>query len=255
MTTKYKRNFLSEVVARVDFALPVGELTAQIPPDIFESARKFFPIIEPERETIQEIQIDSKADFVRKTSERIKWNFANNDRTKRLIITDRDLTISHLKHDSYDNLEKELTCVLPTVSAHFQDNKFSRIGLRYVNSITVNHRPVLEWSELIDSSLIVIPKINYGKSVPMEEVLAMAFGVVEYNFGAYRLRFNYGIHNPDYPAKIKQRKFILDYDCFSEGAYLINEISTNLNDYHAKINEFFESSITQALRDELNKHE
>lgn len=42
---------------------------------------------------------------------------------------------------------------------------------------------------------------------------------VEYNFGEIYLKCQFGIANPDYPALIKRRQFILDIDAYSAGAY------------------------------------
>ncbi len=56
------------------------------------------------------------------------------------------------------------------------------------------------------------------------------------------------MHNPDYPANIVKKIFILDYDAYCEGAQEKNEILKNLDKFHLKIQQLFEYCIQDELR-------
>ena len=71
----------------------------------------------------------------------------------------------------------------------------------------------------------------------------------------YNLRFNFGIHNPDYPAIIKQKVFILDIDVYHNGIQNKEDIISNSKVFHDKIQEFFEFSITEEFRSKYLNNE
>ena len=62
------------------------------------------------------------------------------------------------------------------------------------------------------------------------------------------LKIQYGMNNPDYPALIRSKEFILDYDAFYEGSQDKESIIENLERFHSKIEDMFEKSITDELR-------
>ena len=53
----YKKNYLTEVIARVDFPSPIQELREQMPPRVSSEIMQIFPIAEPRSLTRQEFQI------------------------------------------------------------------------------------------------------------------------------------------------------------------------------------------------------
>ena len=57
------------------------------------------------------------------------------------------------------------------------------------------------------------------------------------------------MHNPDYPAKIKKKIFVLDYDAFFTGILKQHEIEDYIKKCHRIIQQQFENSITPELRE------
>ena len=84
-------------------------------------------------------------------------------------------------------------------------------------------------------------------------IVSRVFHNVEYSFDDFNLRYQFGMHNPDYPAPIKKKSFILDLDAYYQGIQDKDEIQKNLDKYHDKIQEVFELSITDKLRTILNE--
>jgi uncharacterized protein (TIGR04255 family) len=72
------------------------------------------------------------------------------------------------------------------------------------------------------------------------------FEVVFSDLG-FNMRFQFGLHNPDYPAPIRQRMFVLDFDAYCQGMIEPSDIPTVLDKYHAEIQRLFERSITTKL--------
>ena len=66
-----------------------------------------------------------------------------------------------------------------------------------------------------------------------------------------RMRFQYGMPNPDYPAPIKKKHFILDFDAYAEMLIDISELGDTLDTFHDRINSAFEQVIKDGLRKKM----
>ena len=56
------------------------------------------------------------------------------------------------------------------------------------------------------------------------------------------------MHNPDYPAQIKKKIFILDMDVYFNGILNKSDILDHFPKFHSSIQDLFEDSITDAYR-------
>jgi uncharacterized protein (TIGR04255 family) len=68
------------------------------------------------------------------------------------------------------------------------------------------------------------------------------------NYGTMILTFKYGMHNPDFPAPIRKKIFVLDYDAYYQGLQEMSDILRNTAEFHDRIEKLFESSISPKLR-------
>ncbi len=80
------------------------------------------------------------------------------------------------------------------------------------------------------------------------KLLSRAFSTLELNYGDISMRFQFGMSNPDYPAQIRKKIYVLDYDVYTNAFLEWRNIPEYLNRFHEKINESFESVITDGLR-------
>jgi uncharacterized protein (TIGR04255 family) len=241
----YQTNFLTQVVARVDFLSPVSSLQKELPPAIASSARLYFPIAEPREAVAQELQFAPEVKAGKKT-EFTEWNFYSKDRTNRLAISHAALYVSYKAYASYDSLRAEFLSVLEPFLQQFHDVQARRLGLRYVNQVPSLRTGPLDWQGVVDDRMLAL--ISFDQP----DRLCRMFHVLEYNHDDFRLRYQFGLHNPDYPALIKQGPFILDLDAFTEVPHHSNEISGYLDRFHLHIQQLFESSIGGILREKLN---
>jgi uncharacterized protein (TIGR04255 family) len=137
----------------------------------------------------------------------------------------------------------------PAVSSFLEIYKLqaNRVGLRYVNNLTIENKETLDWESLIQSKLL-----SLFTFYPDPKKVSRVFNNLELNLGDFNLRFQYGMHNPDFPAPIKKRNFILDYDAYSSNLQDLNDITRNLDKFHQEIQNLFEICITDELRGIMN---
>jgi len=240
--TCYKKPFIKEAIMRFDFPSPIPNYEKGLPPKISEAALKKFPIFEPQKVQTHEVKFggqETKTNIIEATNS----VFYGLEREKTLTISSNAFIVQVRQYKTFELFLSETFHPLGVLCELFPEIRASRIGLRYVNVLEVGSGNPLDWAEFINPQLLGI--VDYYK----RDNLSRAFQILEYNFDEDALKFQAGMANPDYPAKIKQRQFILDLDASSVGAFDYQEMAAKVKIGHGRIQELFESSITQATRD------
>lgn len=243
----YKKNFLTNVIARVDIASPQDTLKNKLPKELNNIAVMHFPISEPKSAFSQEFKI-TQSEFSTQKQDFIEWNFFGGKRDKRLTINQQYYFVEYKKYNNFETVKKEFVEFSEEFFNHFSEAQPSRIGLRYINEIDNHAENPLLWDKEINKKLLCLFKLNYSGSSPIR-----IFHNFEIKYSNFNLRFQFGIYNPDYPAIIHRRHFILDYDAYYQGMFDPSEISEFLVDFHSKIQDLFEDSITDKLREVMNE--
>lgn len=244
----YRKNFLSEVVIRVDFLNTLSELEKTLPIQIREAATRDFPIVEPPKTSVSR-EYKLTPDDIKETDrkEKIEWNFFKDDRKKRLYISSKEILSSYLEYNSFEDFKSPFLYVLRELNNSVRDLQCRRLGLRFINNISFQSGDPFDWKKLIDHQLI--QTINFPSE---KRSISRAFNVLDFNFGDYMMKFQFGLFNPDYPARIKQKQFILDIDAYSERIQNYNDLLTSIDKFHNKIQQTFESCIQNDLREIMN---
>jgi len=243
----YKKNFLDKVIVRVDFTKEISEIDKALPEPIVEAVMKYFPIPEPKVTHGQEYQIGPQQMAVKEVTHQ-EWHYYGKDREKDLSITRNSMSITYnVYNDSFENLKKTFIDAINILHNTYNDLLFRRLGIRYIDKIEFNETDYTSWDKYIDKKLLSIFDIE-----PDKTKLSRAFNILESNYGNMNVRFQYGMYNPDYPAPIKKKIFILDSDVFLEAVQTNQEIESNLARFHDKLGQLFESSITDELRKVMN---
>jgi uncharacterized protein (TIGR04255 family) len=241
-TAKYEKPFLSEVVLRIDFVSPYKELSVEIPNNLLRTILGKFPISEG---TDQERITLGEPGWI----QRLEWTFHDKQKNKRIVLSALTLLFDYKKYESFEALKSEF---IPVMTSLFEANPAlfaRRFGLRYINRIRIDTGHATAWNDFLNDDLLSIFKVKEEYS----DSLARAFHNLVWNFGDMTLNFNYGIHNSDFPAPIREKLFILDYDAFAEGAQGKDEIIRLLDQFHDKIQDLFEYSIKDSLRERMGK--
>jgi len=247
MAEQYKTNPLSDVIVRIDFLNAIDELSQAIPKKLAEIVKTIFPITESRELVAKELQI-SKENIKHKEERSTEWNFFNQERTKRFSITNKWAYIVYYRYEGFENLVQEFNLILNNLYEIYNELQVNRLGLRYINKIQLKRGLPYNWSGYLNKNLLCIFKVADSK-----ENIIRAFHNLELIYDDFNLKFQYGMHNPDYPAPIKKKIFILDFDAYYGGLLQQEDIQEFLPRFHEKIQYLFEKSITDKYRSILNE--
>jgi len=243
----YKRNFLTSVIFRIDFVTPVEAIAAGLPAALEGNILKLFPIPEPKKQKQQEIQIGHPGPAVAREIEKIEWNFHSADRTRTIAITPECFWMSCSSYKSYAAFRDNLAQATGFLFQAYPDIKIKRTGLRYINDVRDVAETPIQWKGIIDDTLLCTLSFSLDGGE-----FARVFHNVEFAFERHNLRFLFGIHNQHYPAPVRERSFILDYDAYRQGFNEPSDLLGLVDTLHSCIQGAFEKSITKGLRENLD---
>lgn len=243
----YKKNFLTAVIARIDFPLPLKQVSKGLPKELLDMIKPIFPIFEPRQTISREMQISNSQLKQRNVEQGMEWHFHGEQKEKTLTIAPNTLFVNYKQYHTYENLKEEFLQVALEFLNHFKGTQVSRLGIRAVNEIKLDEPNPLDWSNYINP--LLLNTFSFGEQT---DNLSRAFNNLEYSFGEFNLRFQFGMHNPDYPAKIVKKVFILDLDAYYQGLLERDDLAEYCDGFHEKLQSFFEESITQNLREIMN---
>lgn len=242
----YKQNYLTEVIAKVDFFSPEESIKKKLPQNIVDVAKTKFPLAEPQNIVANELKFSKSGQQVIQ-HEQTHWHFHGADREKKLVITPESAFIVYTKFEKYSQLQQEFNDICDVLGSTFPELGVKRLGLRYVNNIRSGETNPLEWGDYINRDLIRMFKFNN-----MQKSLTRLMNIVEYRIDDVNVRFQFGMHNPDYPSLIKQKIFVLDLDGYSNEFRPLVGITEYLDELHKPIQTMFEKSITAKFREHLD---
>lgn len=247
----YNKSFLKQVIARVDFVAPIDAFEKPLPAKIANEVGKRFPISEPNISVGREFQISEDA-VQDKRVEIHEWTFHGKEREKFVTVTKNAAFVSISRYTTYEAMESDFFLTLDSIFAAYPDTRGSRLGLRYINNIEIPEKVEnpLVWNDLISEDLV-----GLTKAFPAAETVSRLFNIVELRKGDIGVKFQFGLPNPDYPAAIKRPLFVLDVDASTLGSLDLGELKAQTKNAHAQIQEVFESSITDALRERMGEQE
>ncbi len=241
----YKNNFLKQVIVKMEFAQPLSDLT----PDSIVSAvaeiKKRFPISEQATGIQQGIEI-SDVSITSTKSEFPEWNFHGSDRSKSVKINPHFLQILLTKYKSEDDFKDDLVAPIKHIIESRPNTLISRTGVRFVNVFDFDIDSFQKVTEYFTDSIS-----GHIASISNQEACVRTFLINEYIDDEIKIRMQSGFFNPDYPAVIKRRHFVLDIDAYIDFPHTISDVTSYFVRFHKIIQSIFESHITQKLRDEV----
>jgi uncharacterized protein (TIGR04255 family) len=238
----YKQNPIKEVIIRIDFSNSIESFKENIPKKVFEEIKTKFPIAEVRENYINHVVIDKTE--ITKNKELLKeWVFHSNN--NKLILNKNVLILSIIDYKTSKSLLKDFSVPWQAIRELINDQYIKRIGIRYINHIEAENNDQLK--EFIIESIIPFELDTAFKFNPIK--LSNSY---EIKIEDSKLRFNYGLLNPNYPSPITNTIFVLDFDCFYDGLLEIDEVIEKIKTYHSYIQDLFEKSIKQPYRDILN---
>ena len=242
----YKKNFLDNVIVRVDFQ--------KIDLDFLESFHKEIKDVFPfqEKNEVLNSMIVALNQKGPETTTRSVWIFHNARKTKKIQISFDHFLIQYKRYVNKEELLSDIDTLFTKFLGYSKIQTVDRIGLRYTNEINLNKiRAKFSWDKYISKELT--GSLSFVDNT--EAKLARAFSTLTLKFDEADMTFNYGLWNNDFPSESVRKEFTLDYDCHSR--FPINIIDKPLRGFIEKYNEYisdlFELSITAAFRRILNE--
>ncbi len=243
----YKNNFLKEVIARIDFVVPLEGLEKSIPPKLANNISVHFPISEPTDAIAQELQIGPENVQSRKTHLK-HWNFYGKEREKQLSLGTPFIFASYKRYRTYEDMKETFGTAVDALKKTFPDTRAARFGLRYINSIEIpGLNNFASWNDYITAGLLgTLEFFN------QPEHLTRLIHICETKYDDMNMRFQFGMPNPDYPAVMKRLQFVLDFDAYIQSAHDLSESLQYMDQGHEMIQALFEKCITDELRSRMN---
>ncbi len=242
----YKKNYLKQVVIRIDFEevglTKINQYLKKIKSHFSEVERKLgyegqFTLSFADGQPSQQ-QVSNPLTI---------WSLSNEDQSKKAELTSKWFWIEYSKYKNSDALLQDIKDLLEAFVDDFEVKVINRVGLRYSNIIVPpeTSKPT-EWSKYINLDLIA--GINYAKESSV--ALSRYMGQMVKHSDDHDLQFNYGIWNPDFPNEIARKEFLLDFDCYSTLPMDTRDLvlSTIAKEFNAEIEALFENSITEQLK-------
>lgn len=246
-TACYRKPFLKQVIARVDFVTPVVPLEKHLPAKLAKMASSYFPISEPMDGITKQFRLDNGG--IQETQTPFKqWIFFGKEREKQLTISPTFMSLIYTKYTTYDEMKSHFSDVVDEIAKAFPDAKASRFGLRFINIIDgINVPSPTDWNLYIAEEILCMAKF-FSKSPSLTRLMHVA----EMRDGEVDVRFQFGMPNPDYPAIMKRPMFALDLDAYVNAAHELSESSGYMGHAHQLIQDLFERSIKDKLRVKMN---
>lgn len=238
----YRKSFLKEVILRLDFGSKVEAFLRALPQKVATAALKRFPLSEPQKAQFQEVTFSGSTVQTR-TEDSMQWVYHGKNREKTLTITPDTFLITNRAYVSYESFLDDFNTVLKAVFEANKDLSVARVGLRYINVLDIQETDPLAWASYLNEEMLGI--IDMHKDA---NALTRVFHIVEFNYDGQHVKFQFGIANPDYPALIKRKQFVLDIDSYFTGALSEEDIHGCVDKAHDRIQQLFEESITDKTR-------
>lgn len=250
MAKTYKKNFLKEVMIRVDFQTPLEGYEKGLYPTVEQDIKRTFPTPIEQKVKQQLFQIESGQAKV-STIDQTLWTYYSKNKEKHTRIEPTDFYIAYAKYYSFEQLKRDFKLVFDSLTKYYMELNITRIGLRYIDEIAISkERDVFDWKKYLSSNLFS------GLSIPLKKdrtFVSRAFSSLEFNYGDHNLTLKYGMFNPDYPSPIKKKVFIIDSDAYKRDSISNEDVYDVLNQLHDTISYWFENRlIKDGLREIMN---
>lgn len=238
----YKRNFLEKVICRFDFASKVTNFDKGLPKELYSVITEYFPVAEPADVIGTKFQIMAGKEPIFDQEIKKQWRFYSNTRKDLCCVSSDSFWISSDLYNTYAEFKSTFVKIIKKISEQADCLQGKRFGFRFRNNFPIEEH--IDWfNEKFFRTFID----NLDKDLTNYNSL------IEYSYDdGLKLKVNFGYDNPDYPARIKRKRFIVDIDSFITGLIYDDDIEKLLDNMHNRVQSMFESFITDNVRIVLN---
>lgn len=244
----YRNDFLKKVIIRIDFSSELEVSDERLPS--ISNIEKGQPPFAVEKITtpLHKLTI-TNGGVSTSNDESNEWRFYDQLRNTRLTLTAKHCALEVTKYPGFNNLKTQFFKFTDSIANTYGDFSAKRLGLRYIDNITFTRgAPTKLWSKYLKKELLG------GLSIFEDsQSLVRVFSTVEALRDDYRVRFQYGMPNPDFPSRMAKKLFVLDTDVFCEREIDRAGLPEPLDLFHKECVDVFEHVITQGLRNHMGQ--
>lgn len=231
--TIYKKNFITNVVFKVNFP-KILNLSEQKPPiQLQKIFSEKFPRVDIKKIPYVDTRIMKDSTLDIKGTTKILWIFLDREKIKKVEIEQDALSIEYLKYENFTEFFQTIKFTYKNFIDLYNIKIINRLGLRYINQIKLETGNPLSWDNFINQYLFSISK-NFVKEKDRDNI-SRSMHFLEVNDEEYKLRFQFGMHNSEYPNPISRKEFILDYDCISKEEMEVEEVPNKVKMFNTII--------------------
>jgi uncharacterized protein (TIGR04255 family) len=238
----YATNHLEQVILRVDFE-PIAALITQARPELSNRLAATHPTFAMIPVTQLNFQFGAVAGMNQQV---IANNFQHRseDGSSTIVFSHNFFSLEYVRYLNGTQLLGDLATFVEHLTQLHGNAAVTRVGLRYVNNIKLENGAAQDWDTLIAQPLIDSVKASLEPGVRVARSIHQA----ETFNDDVRLIFHYGFLNPDYPAEMVRREFLLDLDAVHVGQTQLANVHQCCAQLNAACEAKFEASIADGLR-------
>ncbi|MCF6267609.1 MAG: TIGR04255 family protein [Desulfuromusa sp.] len=236
---KYKKNYLTNVIFKIDFStLNYEEFVDEFSKKIKDS----FPLVEKKIIKEHKAEIKEEGSVLSESSDNC-YVFFDSNKERKVSLFKNYMAVELFKYKDMNDFRETVSFVFDIYNKLYKNVDYRRLGVRYINQIVLEKGNPFIWKDYISSYLTSVSDSFFNR----DGSLSRSMSQVVLNKDDYKLNFNFGMFNSEFPAKISRKEFVLDYDCYTEfvDGDSVHEI---LDKFNHEIKFLFEKSINNGLR-------
>lgn len=157
--------------------------------------------------------------------------------------------------ENYSSYSEFITIIKKFIAIlQIGDENLKRFGLRYINNIKLSEGDPYKWEGYINPELTQIKNfVNTDEFKYLSRNMGNLFFKKTHEDLDFSLQFIYGWPNSEFPNPIAKKEFVLDYDCFTESHFRLNEALGYIDIFHSEIKKMFIRSIGEDLKNKIGE--
>lgn len=248
MGNTYKKDYITNFIIRFDYN-DIEETIFEELQKIFEERYKFV-INETRMVETGKITVDFKNKESEIESDGMKKEFClfNIERTERLKFSRDTFIYETIKYTSYDDIKDKVKEFIDIVSKNGKEELFNRIGMRYINNIELPYskkEEIFNWKNYINESIWNNTQFSNTNTI-LQKITVQEFKSEKEDSNII-FRLQTGIPNPNKPAEIINKKFLIDIDGYTMNVENMNNALIKLQEIHDELSNIFDNCIETEL--------
>lgn len=247
----YKKNYLTKVILRIDFN-PITRLQTEKNPEFSKKIEGKYPYVKGRPTTQINFSISPSGSGIEQQDTGMVWEHRNEEKSEKIIsLAPNSMSIDcgKYQYDHYPPFREEVKYLFDNFIDTYKIEEVSRIGLRFINDISLTEGNPLEWNGFINEKLSISSTAGLLDGMKLIRSMHQLHAL----YDDISVLFNYGIYNPDFPNPVARKNFILDYDCYITGGVKSPDVLRRLDDLNKVAENMFETSIQEKLRENMEE--